>query len=513
MFFCCCFVFGQQENLTQALKEFKRDKINRQNARLSLVNSLYENPRMPRRKILLSVGANNYRPPMERSKSAPKLMAIEEAIGEEEEMSSMPSFKKSQSHKPYSNVDLFTATTTTTNSNSATTESATFDRKYCKRNRSNQAMTRRNSSFEQSKSRSPELESNRKTSDGCIGGGKLDSQLSIAKDASFDDDDDFNNLLMTNDYDMKSSLSGEILSYFDTKLSKSSSSETEAETSLSQPEIDSHPAGATGTGCHSQNQTLNSVSNVMTPFEFDSFNSQEFCSIGTESAVFNQNEVLNSLVAHSKDVDDDFPSMKMDSSGLDNCTKMHETNNVFSNSNGNAIVPFVMDSDEGSITSGCETSSIITTAHMDELIRSEREIDAITLSLSRFPLKHTVSNLERVTESDHQNGSNGDAADDDDDQSNAIRTNGSNNEEDSEFSDESGFDENNSGKSNNFRNKSVNDESAVTTIATTIATKTPTNCNADANNNIKKHTFSSNTIKSVGRLRINIPKNAKSIDI
>lgn len=498
--------------MTQALKEFKRDKINRQNARLSLVNSLYENPSMPRRKILLSVGANNYRPPMERSKSAPKLMAIEEAVGEEEEISSMPSFKKSQSDITYSNVDLFTATTT--NTNSSTTNSATFDRKYCKRNRSNQAITRRNISFEQSKSRSPEFENNRKISDSCIGGGKLDSQLSVAKDSSFNDDDDFNNLLMTNDYDMKSSLSGEILSYFDTKLSKSLllATDTETETSLSQPEIDSHPAGATGTGCQNQSLTLNSVSNVMTPFDFDSFNSQEenFCSIGTQSTVFNQNEVLNSLVAQSKDVDDDFSSMKIDSSSLDNCTKMHETNNVFSNSNGNAIVPFVMDSDEGSITSGCETSSIITTAHMDELIRSEREIDAITLSLTRLPLKHTVSNLDRVTESDYHNGSNGDAVDDDDDQSNAMRTNSNNNEEDSEFSDESGFDENNSGKSNNFRNKTV-----PTTTTTMMAAKTPItmNCNADANNNIKQHTFSSNTIKSIGRLRINIPKNAKSIDI
>lgn len=76
---------GAQENLSQALKEFKRDKISKQNARLSLVNSLYENPSMPRRKILLSVGANNYRPPMERSKSAPKLMSIEEAVGEEDD--------------------------------------------------------------------------------------------------------------------------------------------------------------------------------------------------------------------------------------------------------------------------------------------------------------------------------------------------------------------------------------------------------------------------------------------
>uniref|UniRef100_A0A1Y9HE83 PID domain-containing protein n=2 Tax=Anopheles funestus TaxID=62324 RepID=A0A1Y9HE83_ANOFN len=74
-----------KENLAKALREFKRDKLNRQNARLSLANSVYDNPSMPRRKIMLSVGGNNYRPPLERSKSAPKLMAIEEMIGEEDE--------------------------------------------------------------------------------------------------------------------------------------------------------------------------------------------------------------------------------------------------------------------------------------------------------------------------------------------------------------------------------------------------------------------------------------------
>ncbi|XP_073983408.1 uncharacterized protein isoform X3 [Rhodnius prolixus] len=71
--------------LAQALIEFKRDKLNKQNARLSLANSVYDNPTMPRRKILLSTGSQNYRPPLERSKSAPKLMSIEESVEEEEE--------------------------------------------------------------------------------------------------------------------------------------------------------------------------------------------------------------------------------------------------------------------------------------------------------------------------------------------------------------------------------------------------------------------------------------------
>lgn len=70
--------------LQQALMEFRRDKVSRQNARLSLANSVYENPSLPRRKILLSTGGQNYRPPLERSKSAPKLSAIEEDAAAEE---------------------------------------------------------------------------------------------------------------------------------------------------------------------------------------------------------------------------------------------------------------------------------------------------------------------------------------------------------------------------------------------------------------------------------------------
>lgn len=74
-----------KNKIHQALVEFKKDKIARQNARLSLANCIYDNPSLPRRKILLSVGGNNYKPPLERSKSAPKLMAIEEMVSEEDE--------------------------------------------------------------------------------------------------------------------------------------------------------------------------------------------------------------------------------------------------------------------------------------------------------------------------------------------------------------------------------------------------------------------------------------------
>ncbi|CAL4109891.1 unnamed protein product [Meganyctiphanes norvegica] len=71
--------------LVNALQEFRREKVTRQNARLSIMHAIYDSANLPRRKMLLSTGSSNYRPPLERSKSAPKLGAIEESIEEEDE--------------------------------------------------------------------------------------------------------------------------------------------------------------------------------------------------------------------------------------------------------------------------------------------------------------------------------------------------------------------------------------------------------------------------------------------
>ncbi|XP_071455414.1 protein FAM43A [Hetaerina americana] len=72
--------------LAQALSEFRRDKLVRQKARLSLANGVHDDPGLliPRRRLLLATGARNYRPPLERSKSAPRLTAIEEGLEDEE---------------------------------------------------------------------------------------------------------------------------------------------------------------------------------------------------------------------------------------------------------------------------------------------------------------------------------------------------------------------------------------------------------------------------------------------
>ncbi|KAL8595978.1 hypothetical protein ACOMHN_018290 [Nucella lapillus] len=75
------------ERLTQALQEFHREKVKKQNSRQVLLrtNSL---PKagcvLPLRTQMLSTG-NNFKPPISKSASAPKLGAIHEDLEEEEE--------------------------------------------------------------------------------------------------------------------------------------------------------------------------------------------------------------------------------------------------------------------------------------------------------------------------------------------------------------------------------------------------------------------------------------------
>ncbi|KAG9511150.1 Glutaminyl-peptide cyclotransferase, partial [Fragariocoptes setiger] len=67
--------------LTSALQEFRREKQSRQNSRMNISNSSSRQEislTMPLRKQILTKGSANFRPPLERSKSAPKLSMIHE---------------------------------------------------------------------------------------------------------------------------------------------------------------------------------------------------------------------------------------------------------------------------------------------------------------------------------------------------------------------------------------------------------------------------------------------------
>lgn len=70
---------------TAALREFMREKLRRQNYRLLLKSKVGLVATTPRRKLILSA-AKNFKPPLEKSRSAPKLKSIDETPLEEDEL-------------------------------------------------------------------------------------------------------------------------------------------------------------------------------------------------------------------------------------------------------------------------------------------------------------------------------------------------------------------------------------------------------------------------------------------
>lgn len=223
-----------------ALREFKRDKISKQNARLSLANAADENPSMPRRKILLSTGANNYRPPLERSKSAPKLHAIEEDIDEEdEECNDQEKVKKLEEKKKIEELKACCK-------EDYLYPSVTLGRRRCRRGHSiRKSRLLRGSLFHQNTyplSKIPAISSSSASVENIQSENKKAEEIEEDLSKSLDDlnvvsdpflggssnvqsshknlgsDEDFESFLRHNNYDSNDPLAGDLMSYFDMKL-------------------------------------------------------------------------------------------------------------------------------------------------------------------------------------------------------------------------------------------------------------------------------------------------------
>lgn len=199
---------------------------------------------MPRRKILLSTGANNYKPPLERSKSAPKLMAIEEIVGEEEEESEGECGKKQD--KPKVEVSKCCK-------EDYLYPSITLGRRRCRRGHSFKRSLLRNVAYMNNKSnrlfdtnaaQSDTTETVSKNDDRFndipkydLDGNINEQETAKEEEEANDDgeeeevskqplqqingigsDEDFESFLLYNDYDSKDPLTGDFMSYFDMKL-------------------------------------------------------------------------------------------------------------------------------------------------------------------------------------------------------------------------------------------------------------------------------------------------------
>lgn len=352
-----------KENLAKALQEFKRDKLNRQNARLSLANSVYDNPSMPRRKIMLSVGANNYRPPLERSKSAPKLMAIEEMIAEEdEEADEVGAASRAVCKSTGEEVracckedSLFPSTT--------------LGRRRCRRGHSIRR-TRLRNSFKSPKAveaKVPLKNENvvldspmNKSVDSIldtINQEEDEDQLAETEECTDDSqtivrpvhhsdssEDDFEAFLLNYNYNSKEPLSTELISYLDMKLTPKVTASMH-DLSISQRDGEVEPR-----------RRLEDARLALSLDDLDNYDEGHDNEDTEDDVFFNQNDVLEILRSASKSVNSYTSEGK---SELMTCSEddtappslLCVTNKIAGNS----------DSDEGSISSGCETSSTVTT--------------------------------------------------------------------------------------------------------------------------------------------------------
>lgn len=384
------FFLLQQANLECALREFKREKILKQNARLSLANAVYDNPSLPRRKILLSVGSNNYRPPLERSKSAPKLMAIEEAIGEEgEEMEET----NEPEMKPCCQKDsLYPA--------------MTLGRRRCRRGHSIRRTGKLrpvsciasengsrccNNTYAAVETKEIKFKAN----DQLKKHNEEDNRVNYGSD----DSDDFEKILKHNDYDTNASLTNELLPYFERQLNKNISNSCGSLSDLKDHDQEQHEVTAPlcSMACINNDPNANPL-NDFNP-EHESGRNQEeveeplvtmrragVCSDGEDDFLgeeeddmyFRQAAILNMLHRHSmRKMANLSLSSDEGSSSLENSSSMgtmeiryqhqhqtsisSETSSTSSTPQQNVNKRISNDSaDEGSISSGCETASTVT---------------------------------------------------------------------------------------------------------------------------------------------------------
>lgn len=322
-----------QENLTRALQEFKRDKINKQNARLSLVNSVYENPTMPQRKIMLSVGSTNYRPPLERSKSAPRLMVIEET-GEEFDDEDDGTTTEDLPRRTCCTMDpLYPA--------------MTLGRRRCKRGHSIRRTTQRHVR---------KVAERVKFDEAIV---TIPDQVVVQPDESSvghlrigsDSGDDLDKLLLHKDYDSASPLADELMSYFDMKFN------TKTTVSMEDLQLDD------------DDQCYPAVRSSMSLDNLDNY-SDEGEDDAANDLFFNQDHILSTLIRNSNRKS----SITLQVNGDENDADDGELQADHRQSSGVSKARSTLmgsDSDEGSISSGFETASTVTTNLDIILIKSD----------------------------------------------------------------------------------------------------------------------------------------------
>lgn len=331
---------------------------------------------------MLSVGANNYRPPLERSKSAPRLMAIEEAIGEEdEEDEEEKCSSRSKETRSCCTVDpLYPA--------------MTLGRRRCKRGHSIRRTGTRNRRLP-SEVHFKNCTDVQKVIERSTNNEENDVQR-LKSESSTGSEDDLDKLLLCSNYDSESPLAGELMSYFDMKFKNKTASLVDLQ----------------------ENQHFNLLSNssrnTLSLDDLDTYSDGE-----EEEGFYNQQSILDLLVQQS--------SLGLTSCSSDNDNSMPSHNHENDHTKASSLIPMsnslpiVLDSDEGSISSGCETASTVTT-NLEEPSKTTLDVEQNSLesssAVSDISVETTITRVMRNKISSSRNDKD---------------------DSDSEYSDESGY--------------------------------------------------------------------------
>lgn len=348
---------------------------------------------MPRRKILLSTGGNNYRPPLERSKSAPKLFAIEEMVDEEEEDEDCNDEAKARKNEERKKLDDVKPCC----KEDYLYPSITLGRRRCRRGHSIRKSRLLRGSILTQKSYPPskypasldgevQVEKHEELTDECeqLSGDFSVSSIPIQEPTrkSLGSDEDFESFLLFNNYDSKEPLAGDLMSYFDLQLqTPTSSMKTSATLSMSdllEDEISLRNQRAS--------MSMSDLIDYQSDNELEDGDSESHGDI-----YFNQDALLETLRRQSKSTNDEnvenqpFILKPNNSADLFDSSVVQRHNSEFifkrpmvdfeddltsespsSLCLSEKTICVNLDSDEGSsISSGCETSSTMTT-HADE---------------------------------------------------------------------------------------------------------------------------------------------------
>lgn len=343
---------------------------------------------MPRRKILLSTGGNNYRPPLERSKSAPKLFAIEEMVDEEEEDEDCNDEAKARKNEEKKKLDEVKPCC----KEDYLYPSITLGRRRCRRGHSIRKSRLLRGSILTQKSYPPtkfpvpslddivKEEKNEQLSDDCeqLSGDFIVSSIPIPEPIrkSLGSDEDFESFLLYNNYDSKEPLAGDLMSYFDLQLQTPTISMT---TSASMSDLLDDEISLRN---QRASMSMSDLIDYQSDNELEDGDSESHGDI-----YFNQDALLETLRRQSKSTNDENvenqPFILQTNNSADlfdsSVVQRHNSEFIFKR----PIVDFEddltsespsslclsekticvnLDSDEGSsISSGCETSSTMTT--------------------------------------------------------------------------------------------------------------------------------------------------------